>query len=282
MNEEVVDDMKVLMLFGRERLLFWTNLLLLAGVCLVCALFLWLATGEDTFSEYGYALPIVFAQASATILIGLMLSINMVSKDYAMIRRELRMGISAGALVMAKTLLIILSCAIMGLILTLPYLVGIIDVRGQNSIYLYAAIFFPMFASAQLGLCISAFSSFFRSNRLKKIAFAIPFVMLFQILFSGFVFEQVRIDLLHRISISHYAIRMIGGALRFNVEYYRGASFLWETPRGALFGREFLDTPGIDTGHIVETISVLMIFVVIAGIASIVMLSRVDKQGFDE
>ena len=96
--------MKVLILFGRERLLFWTNLLLLAGVCLVCALFLWLATGEDTFAEYGYALPIVFAQACAAILIGLMLSINMVSKDYAMIRRELRMGFSAGTIVMAKTL----------------------------------------------------------------------------------------------------------------------------------------------------------------------------------
>ena len=274
--------MKVFILFSRERLLFWTNLLLLAGVCLICTLFLWLATGENTFNEYSYALPIVFAQACAAILIGLMLSINTVSKDYAMIRRELRMGISAGTLVMAKTLLIILSCAIMSLILILPYLVGIINVRGQNSLYLYAAIFFPMFASAQLGLCISAFSSFFRSNRLKKIAFAIPFVMLYQILFSGFVFEQVRIDLLHRISISHYAIRMIGGAFRFNVEYYRGVSFLWGTPLGELFGRDFLDAPGIDTGHIVETIAVLMIFVVISTMASIVMLSRVDKQGFDE
>lgn len=279
----MIDGMKVFILFGRERLLFWTNLLLLAGVCLVCALFIWLATSEDTFDGYGTALPIVFAQACAAILIGLMLSINMVSKDYAMIRRELRMGISVGTLVMAKTLLIILACAIMSLILVLPYLVGIISVPGHSSIYLFAAIFFPMFASAQLGLFISSLSSFFRSNRLKKIAFAIPFVMLFQILFSGFVFDGVRIETLQRISISNYAIRMIGAALRFNVEYYRGTTFIWELPDGQEFGRELFGTDtGIDMEHITETFGVLMIFVVLAVVASIVVLSRVDKQGFDE
>jgi len=282
--------MKVLILFGREQLLFWTNLLLLAGVCLVCSLFLWLATGdgEVTFSAYVDALPVVFAQACAAILIGLMLSINMVSKDYAMLRRELRMGISAGTLVMAKTLLIILSCAIMSLILILPYLVGLINVEGRNLFYFYVAIFFPMFASAQLGLCISSLSSFFRSNRLKKIAFAIPFVMLYQILFSGFVFEQVQIDLLHRISISNYAIRMIGGALRFNVEYYRGTAFIWETPTGrasghGAFGLKFFDADtGIDIGHIIETMSVLILFAVLAILISVVVLNRVGQKGFDE
>ena len=260
-------NMKLFAIFGREFRLYRNNSLLLACVCFVCTVFLWAATAPETFNSYSEALPVVFAKACASILIGLMLSINMVCKDYAMIRRELRMGISAKGLIFAKTFLNIILCAIMSVILTLPYLIGIISVLDQNTSYLYLAVFFTMFTSAQLGLFISSFSSIFSQNRLQKAALAIPFVMLFQILFSGFVFEQVRIDL-SSVSISNYAIRTIGSGLRFDSE-----TFIWDTPVGA-FENSF--------PHALLNLGALTTFMIFAIIGSIIILNQIDKQGLDE
>ena len=177
------------------------------------------------------------------------------------------MGITATSLVFAKSLLNVFLCAIMSVILTLPYLIGIISVPDQNTNYLYLAVFFSMLSSAQLGLFISSFSSIFSRNRLQKAALAIPFIMLFQILFSGFVFEHVRIDL-SRISISNYAIRTIGSGLRFDNE-----AFIWDTPVGAFEN---------SIPHAIANLGVLTAFMVFAVIGSIIILNQIDRNGLDE
>ncbi|MCL2362521.1 MAG: ATP-binding cassette domain-containing protein [Defluviitaleaceae bacterium] len=247
-------------LLSREFHLYRNNALVLAFVSFICMGFLWLATGSETFNEYNSALPVVFAMACGAILIGLMLSINMVCKDYDMIRRELRMGISARSLILSKGLLIIFLCAVMSGILAFPYLINAYNITNQRPMFLYLAVFATMLSSAQLGLFVSAISR----NKAQQAALSIPFVMLFQILFSGFVFEDVRVRL-DTIAISNYSIRAMGSALNFD-----NPDFIWDTPHGA-----FEST----WCHIINNVYVIGGFFVLALIVSIAFLYLVDKKG---
>lgn len=253
---------KTRILLSRELKLNWSNSLVLTLVSFACMGFLCLATSQETFDSYSYALPIAFAKACAAILIGLNMSINMICKDYAIIRRELRMGISASSLIFAKTFLLILMCLVMSILLILPYLIGAFGISDQNTLYLFLAVFFTMFTSSQLGLLISAFSK----DSPQRAALSIPFIMLFQILFSGFVFEQVRINI-DITTISNYAIRAIGSGMRFDNE-----NFIWDTPPFA-FESSLI--------HAVENLGILVLFSSVAVILSIFILYRIDKLGLD-
>ncbi|MCL2572076.1 MAG: ATP-binding cassette domain-containing protein [Defluviitaleaceae bacterium] len=247
-------------LITREFKLYRTNAMILSFVSLICMGFLWMAAAPNTFNEYADALPVVFAMSCGAILLGLMLSINMVCKDYDMIRRELRMGIPATAIIASKTLLILVLCAVMSGILAFPYLVNAYGIYGQRTGLLYVSVFFTMFASAQLGLLVSAISR----NKPQRAALSIPFVMLFQILFSGFVFEQVRVNL-DTIAISNYSIRAMGSALRFDNE-----NFIWDTPHNA-----FNST----ANYITDNLYVLLGFFFLALILAVIFLYVVDRKG---
>lgn len=248
-------------LFMREFRLYRNNAMILAFVSLICMGFLFLATIPETFYTYTDALPVVFAMSCGAILIGLMLSINMVCKDYDMIRRELRMGITARSLIVSKTILIIGLCAIMSAILALPYLFNAYRIIDQRTGLLYVSVFFTMLAAAALGLLVSAISR----NKPQRAALSIPFVMLFQILFSGFVFEQVRINI-SSISISHYSIRAMGSAMRFDNE-----NFIWDTPHGAFNSA---------ASFITDNLAFMLGFFMLAVVISIVFLYLVDRKGW--
>ena len=209
-----------------------------------------------TFSDNSNAIPVVFAMSCAIILIGLNLSINMVCKNYAMIRREMRMGVGAASLVCAKVLNIISMCAILSLIFVLPFVLGSFHrIANVHGAYLYFAVFSTMFTSASLGLLISAVA---REN-LQRAPFAIPFIMMYQLLFSGFVFEQVR-DVLGIFTISRYSIRTIGTALRLSPRY-----------------GDFVQEP--ITVHVISNLAILVLFAALALFACWLRLWHIDYRG---
>jgi len=117
-----------------------------------------------------------------------------------------------------------------------------------------------MFASAQLGLLVSAVSR----NKPQRAALSIPFVMLFQILFSGFVFEQVRVRI-DFIAISNYSIRAMGSAMRFDNEH-----FIWDTPHGAF---------NSSLSYIADNLLVMLGFFALALIGTVAFLYVVDREG---
>jgi len=258
-----------------ELQLYGKNWFILSAVAIICAALLWLATSQESFSTFSYALPIAFAKACASILIGLNMSINIICKDFARIRRELRMTISAFRLVSAKILLIVLLCFIMSAILVAPFFlsdvgIGSFGIFDQRTGHLFLAVFSTMFASALLGLLIS---TIWYDNP-QRAALAIPFVMLFQILFSGFVFEQVRVDL-SVVTMSNYSIRVIGSGLRFDSD-----PFVWETPSRVWD----VITAGEITPHLyaINNLSILALFALLSAALCMIILFSIDKRGSDE
>jgi len=254
--------MKLVVLFYREFAIYGKNSIFLIVLGTMSTAFLGFATSTETFLEYADALPIAFAMACAAMLIGLMMSINLVCKDYNMIRRELRMGISASNIIMSKTLMAIVFCAIMSAVLIIPYFSNSYRIDGQNTLYLYFAVFFTMLASAQIGLMVSTFVR----DKTQVAALTIPFVMLYKILFSGFVFEQVQLDNADTFAISNYSIRAIGSALRFDHEH-----FGWDPPYGV-----FNNT----LENALENLGALAVFIIISIAASIFVLWLIDKKAW--
>jgi len=248
-------------LFFRECRLIINSFIKLIPVAFLCMFFLWLATSRETFNAYDNALPIVFAKACAAILLGLITSINLVCNNFAIIKQEMRMGIHAKSLIGYKIAVITPICLVMSGILTLPYFLDIWSIPEQSPVFLFISIFVVMLTSSAIGLLISTIAK----DRSQNAVIAVPFVMLFQILFSGFIFEQIRVDLLHYISISRYAIRTMGSAVGFDREAIR-----WDTPALA-FENSF--------SHIFQNLAILIIFFALATIFSIVLLDRFDKKG---
>jgi len=198
-------------LIRREFRLYLENLKWLVFVVVLCMGSLGLATDNSYFDTYQNALAIAFAIVCAAILIGLMLSINLVGKNYDTLRRELHMGVSARGLVLSKTLVIVASSVVASFIVIVPYLGPWFHIRGLNKWGLFLSVFVTMLLSAGLGLLASIYAR----NKLHVASLSVPFIVLYQILFSGFIFTHIN-DHLRNFSISRYAIRAVGSALGFN------------------------------------------------------------------
>ena len=272
--------MKFIVLVKREFELQWKTALLSGVVCLGSMFLLLIVTnpddlGKGPFDSFANALPIAFAIACAGILIGLVLTMNLMCKDYNMIHRELRMGIHSTIIVLSKTLFVLIVCAILSLILVGPYLINMYEEYELklNKPLLFLSVFATMSTSSVLGLFVSTVVK----DSSQKAAIALPFIILFQILFSDFVFNGV-LDKLrdcnHKsyiswISISNYSIRAIGMALGF-----------YETDNiNAGMGRHGeLDVFANTKENIFSIFFILIIMFLLATVATIIFLYCVDKR----
>jgi len=198
-------------LIGREFRLYLENWIWVFAVTVLCMFALYFATDEISFTNYDDALATAFAIVCAAILIGLMMSINLVGKDYYMISRELHMGVSAIGLTLSKMFVVLVSCIPMSLILLAPYLAGKFDIAGIDKPWLSVSVFVTMILSAGLGLLVSTAAR----SKIQVAALSVPIIVVYQILFSGFVFERINENFRH-FSISLYAIRAVGTNLGFS------------------------------------------------------------------
>jgi len=199
----------------REFRLYRENWKWVVAVTLLCMFALNFATDIISFTNYDDALATAFATVCAAILIGLMMSINLVGKDYSMIRRELHMGVPAIGLTLSKMLVVFVGSIVMSLIVAAPYLTNRYDIYGINKPWFYVSVFVTMCVSAGLGLLVSTITR----NKLQVAALSVPIIVLYQILFSGFIFERIS-DNFRRFSISLYSIRAVGSTLNFTTDAF--------------------------------------------------------------
>ena len=190
----------------------WRNVALLFGGPLICMVLLWQVSIIDIFENYNDSLPIVFVMTSAAILMGLVTTINMVCKDVAAIRRDLRKGISVFGFVSSKVCLVFCLCVLMTGLFIGPYmfLMDFFVNPAYDPILFFAATFSTMLIAAGLGLVISSIPRFTPQTASNTI----PFVMIYQMLFSGFMFG-VDLPVLNILSISHHTIFVLGYAAGF-------------------------------------------------------------------
>jgi hypothetical protein len=189
----------------------WGRIFFLFFMPLACMILLRFVTSYNIFNTYRDAISVVFAMSCAAILIGLLFSINMVCKDRRAIYREIRNGVSTWAVIVSKSLFIIFACTIMSTILVFPYTLHLkaIGYSNYHLIYIFGAILITMIVSSEMGLFVSSLPRI--TSQLA--ACLIPFIMLFQILFSGILFVNNPLEKLKQGSISYYSINMIGSSL---------------------------------------------------------------------
>ena len=203
-------------LFSRDIKMYFSdkrNLFFILLAPFICKLLFSANTDASTFSEYRKGLPIVFAVSCAAILLGLTLSVNMVCRNSAAVKREIRKGISKIFIILSKTFLLIILCAVMSLIITIPYGMDIkIKSFGADAgVQFFATVFIIMLASAELGLAISCLPGIKPQTAVNTT----PIIMIFQIMFSGYLFADSD-SLINDITFSNYAIKALGGALGFD------------------------------------------------------------------
>jgi len=258
----------------REYLLHSENLPFLLIVCFLSMLFLSLVMAPENFLPdsngwHSDSIPIIFAVSCAVILIGLMLSINLVCKDYRAIYRDLRNGVSIPLMIIAKILLIAYFCTVLSVVLVVPFMLNTGRLLLINFIYLYGSILAVMLVSSMVGLVVSLIVSIRCRDKPheapEKAAMAIPFIMLFQILFSGFVFQLEGIPL-DPFALTSYSIRLIGSSI--------GLDFGFHSPNSWFFG---VISPVYQPSQPIIYIGVLALFFAAMLVISIILLDRIDR-----
>jgi len=233
----------------------------LAGAGFLCMVLLLIVNRPAAFGTYIHALQIAFAVACAAILIGLLLSIGLICEDYVMIRRELMMGLSPSRIIFAKVINIIIYCFVISIILIIPYRFDYFAPSYLRFWHLYVSVFFTMLTSASLGLLVSAACII----KPQIASLAVSIIMLFQILFSGFLFDYSWVDISYT-TISYYSIRTIGSGLGFH-----NLGFNAYAGHG---------TFGISPGHAVATLGMLFLFSIVPIAISILTLYLIRRKGW--
>lgn len=208
---------RTLIIFSRDMRIYfgdWHNILFVVIMPFICAIILRVVSSSASFDNYRNGVPIVFSLSCAAMLIGLMLSVNMICKNRVVVRRDLRKGITAKVMIVSKTLLIFLCCLVMSVLLMNTYALsmGPYIYTEYNLMYLCAGLTATMFVASEMGLVISAFC-----RTPESAANAIPFIMLFQIIFSGILFDMDdKVSILGYFTISKYSTNILGSAFRFD------------------------------------------------------------------
>jgi ABC-type multidrug transport system ATPase subunit len=220
----------------------------------LCMLFLSMNTNETTFEKYESGIPVICTIASAAILLGLMLSINLICKDHATIKRELRKGISSCSIITSKTILLILMCLVMSSIMILPYIkiYNLGQYTEGASSHIFITVFTIMLVSSEMGLLVSSIPKI----KPQTAANFVPLVMIYQILFSGFLFNTSR-PILNGSSISNHAVKALGNALNFKE--------LRSVPLGAVFNNA-----------LVHDLTIPLVVFIVCFVFSIIFLKFVD------
>ena len=209
-------SLRLLTLISLEFKLYFRkkgNFIFFTMMPLICGALLRFSTNNSTFSSYGDGLPIIFAFSCTAILLGLVLSINMVCKDFAITHRKLRKGLPPAYVILSKTFLVAVICFIMASILTAVYLLTlqVADMLYHNYIIFFLSVFLTMLASAELGLLVSTWPRI-TSDLASTL---VSFIISYQILFSSFLFgatSQVN-QALSLISFSRYSITALGSSI---------------------------------------------------------------------
>jgi hypothetical protein len=215
------------------------NFILFFAMPLLCGLLLSVSTSGATFSDYENSLPIIFAASCTAILLGLVLSINMVCKDFPILHRMLRKGLPPTFIVLSKTMLILFLCFVMAAIMTTAYfsLLAVFGVTGMDisqclTFFLYTYI--TMVAAAEMGLFVSSLPKISSDQASTMVSFIISFQILFSNHLPG-ISNQAN-ESLSIISFSRHSITLLGGAMGVASDRYASSIEAGIVNLGALVG----------------------------------------------
>lgn len=163
------------------------RLLILLAQAPLLALLIAIVAGDTTFQEYENTKSVLFALSCAAFWIGILDAIQEICKERVILKREYSSGLSLGAYVLSKALVLSLLCALQTVLLVVTFLL-VVGAPNTDLCNPSFAMGFTAFLTAEsamsLGLLVSAL--FKNSDRAMALA---PILLMPQILFSGLVFK---------------------------------------------------------------------------------------------
>lgn len=260
-------------LTGRYFELIWNDkqrLLLLLLQPLIIAVLLTVVATKDVFKIYGDTQSVMFALACSGIWIGLFNTIQEVCKERAILKREYMGNLKLWTYILSKYIVQGVLCIVQSAILTIIFLLSMKHapksalMLGYPQIEIWLTVFLTIYASAAMGLIVSAFVK--NSDRAMAIA---PFVLIVQLLFSGVLFELE--GAAHKISyltVSRWAMECLGNITDLN-KLDMAIKTMPHEPN---------DFYNRGVTHLLQTWGILFMVSVACGVISVIVLRNLKRD----
>lgn len=253
--------------------LIWNDkqrLLLLLLQPLIIALLLTVVAKKDVFKIYGDTQSIMFALACSGIWIGLFNTIQEVCKERAILKREYMGNLRLWTYILSKYIVQGVLCVVQSVILTSIFLTAMkhapksAQILGYPQLEIWATVFLTIYASAAMGLIVSAFVR--NSDRAMAIA---PFVLIIQLLFSGVLFElEGAAHKISNVTVSRWAMECLGNITDLNKLDMEIKTMPHEP-------NDFYNR---GVGHLMETWGILVLVALVCGGISVVVLRNLKRD----
>lgn len=246
-------------------------LLLLVQAPLLAILISFVADGQQ-FNQYEMTKSLLFALSCSAFWIGMLNAIQEICKERTIMKREYMTGLSLGAYVSSKILVLGILCLIQSILLISVFSIMIGLPEDGVMIYpffeLLITTFITSVSSAAMGLFVS--SLFINADRAMTVA---PILLMPQILFSGLIFKLSKTTEI----ISWFAI------CRWSMEGYGTIVNLNDLPlklqqEGITITHESEHFFEFSSSHLIESWGVLVLYGVVFLILARIVLAKIGNK----
>ena len=250
----------------RQRLL-----LLLLQAPLLAVLISFVADGKQ-FEQYEMTKSLLFALSCSAFWVGMLNAIQEICKERTILKREYMTGLSLGAYVISKIMVLGILCLIQSLLITgvFSLLVGLPESGVMMAPFLELLIttFVTAVSSAAMGLFVS--SLFTNADRAMTVA---PILLMPQILFSGLIFKlSGATEIISWIAVCRWSIEGYGTTANLNDLPLRLQQ------EGILIPHEAEDFFTYTAEHLFTSWGILLLFAVMFLILAGVVLRSIKKD----
>ncbi len=248
------------------------RLLLLLAQAPLLALLISFVADDQQFEQYEMTKSLLFALSCSGFWIGMLNAIQEICKERTILKREYMTGLSLGAYVESKLIVLGLLCLLQSFMVTTVFslLVGLPEEGILCEPYLEVLLttFITSVSSAAMGLFVS--SLFNNADRAMTVA---PILLMPQILFSGLIFKLDGATEL----ISWLAL------CRFSMEGYGTTADLNSLPlrlqqQGIMVPHETESFYEYTVGHLLSSWGILLAYIVIFMVLARLVLGKIGKE----
>ena len=251
----------------RQRLI-----LLLVQAPLLALLISFVADGKQ-FEQYEMTKSLLFALSCSAFWVGMLNAIQEICKERTILKREYMTGLSLGAYVSSKIIVLGILCLIQSVMITgvFSMLIGLPEsgILTHPFLELLITTFITAVASAAMGLFVS--SLFTNADRAMTVA---PILLMPQILFSGLIFK---------LSGATEIVSWIA-VCRWSIEGYGTTANLNDLPlklqqEGIMIPHEAEEFFTYTAEHLLTAWGILLLFAVVFLLLAGIVLRSIKKEG---
>lgn len=246
-------------------------LLLLVQAPLLAALISLVADGTQ-FEQYDMTKSLLFALSCSAFWVGMLNAIQEICKERTILKREYMTGLSLGAYVLSKIIVLGIVCLVQSLsIVVVFYLLIGLPKSGfftNSFVEVLLTTYLTSVASSAMGLFVS--SLFTNPDRAMTVA---PILLMPQILFSGLIFKlNGATEIISWLALS-----------RWSMEAYGTTANLNELPlklqqEGLMIPHEAESFFDYTADHLAQSWGILILFIIVFLIAARAVLISIGKE----